>query len=77
VPASIFRLPGAGAAAERPLSASHEELRRRITIFATAQKAAQAAGKPVERLNSVIAEHERLSARLRECYAADRAQLAE
>jgi hypothetical protein len=71
------RVPSAVAAADRPLTAAREELRRTITIFATAQKAAQAAGLPVERLNAVIAEHERLSARLRECYAADRAQLAE
>jgi hypothetical protein len=59
-----------------PLSAAREELRRTITVLATASKTAEAAAAPVARLNAVLAERAQHLARLQECHRSDREVLA-
>jgi hypothetical protein len=60
----------------RQLTTRRQELDHQIILLASAETAAAAASKPVERLTGVIAEYEGLAARVHTCYATDRAELA-
>lgn len=69
--ASVSLLPGATAAAKRPLSDRRQALDRAIVLKAAAQKAVETAAEPVRRCDVIITKVARLRAELAELYQRD------